>query len=68
MIALVLGGLAPVLDLVGVLDPVGALDEEVVQAAGGGMFFGGLVGTLLAQIAKTIAAIATTNTVMVVSE
>lgn len=51
VIALVLGGLAPVLDLVGVLDPVGALDEEVVQAAGGGMFFGGLVGTLLAQIA-----------------
>lgn len=51
VVALALGVLAPVLDLVGVLDPIAALDEEVVQQAGGGMFFGGLVTTLVAQMA-----------------
>jgi len=51
VVALALGVLAPVLDLVGVLDPIAALHEEVVQQAGGGMFFGGLVTTLVAQMA-----------------
>jgi protein-S-isoprenylcysteine O-methyltransferase Ste14 len=50
-VALALGALAPILDLAGVLGPIGALDTEVVQAAGGGLFFGGLVTTLLAQMA-----------------
>lgn len=49
--ALALGVLAPLLDLAGVLDPIGALDDDVVQQAGGGMFFGGLVTTLVAQMA-----------------
>lgn len=51
VVALALGAVAPVLDLAGVLDPVGVLDEQVVQEAGGGMFFGGLVTTLIAQMA-----------------
>lgn len=50
-VALGLGALAPILDLAGVLGPIGALDSEAVQAAGGGLFFGGLVSTVLAQAA-----------------
>lgn len=50
VVALALGALAPILDLAGVLDPIGVLDMEVVQAAGGGLFWGGLIGTLLAQL------------------
>ena len=49
VVAIVLGLLAPLLDLAGVLNPIGALDREEVQAAGGGLFWGGWVGTLLAQ-------------------
>jgi protein-S-isoprenylcysteine O-methyltransferase Ste14 len=49
--ALALSALAPILDLAGMLDPIGVLDTEVVQAAGGGLFWGGLIGTLLAQLA-----------------
>ena len=50
-VALVLGTLAPVLDLAGVLDPIEALDTDFVQQAGGGLFFGGLLTTLVAQLA-----------------
>lgn len=50
-VALALGVLAPVLDVAGVLGPISALDTETVQAAGGGLFFGGLVTTVLAQAA-----------------
>lgn len=50
-VALALGALAPLLDLAGALGPVAALDTEVVQAAGGGLFFGGLVSTVIAQAA-----------------
>ena len=50
-VAIVLGVAAPVLDLLGVLDPIGPLDGELGHAAGGGLFFGGLFATLLAQIA-----------------
>jgi len=51
VVALALGVSAPILDLARVLDPVGALDDELVQAIGGGLFFGGLLTTLLAQFA-----------------
>lgn len=50
-VALVLGALAPVLALAGLLAPIGALDTELAHAAGGGLFFGGLVSTVLAQAA-----------------
>lgn len=50
-VALGLGVLAPLLDLAGVLEPVAALDEDVVHQAGAGMYFGGLVTTLVAQLA-----------------
>jgi len=50
-VALALGVAAPLLDLAGVLGPLPALDAEVVQAAGGGLFFGGLVSTVIAQAA-----------------
>jgi protein-S-isoprenylcysteine O-methyltransferase Ste14 len=50
-VALGLGVLAPVLDLAGALDPIAALDQDVVRQAGGGMYFGGLVTTLVAQMA-----------------
>jgi protein-S-isoprenylcysteine O-methyltransferase Ste14 len=51
VVALALGVLAPVLDLAGVLDPIAAIDTDTVHAAGGGLFFGGLVSTVLAQAA-----------------
>lgn len=50
-VALALGALAPVLDLAGVLDPVGPLDGDVGHQAGAGLFFGGLATTLIAQFA-----------------
>lgn len=50
-VALVLGALAPVLALAGLVGPIGALDTELAHAAGGGLFFGGLVTTVLAQAA-----------------
>ncbi len=50
-VALALGALAPILDLAGLIGPIAALDTETVHAAGGGLFFGGLVSTVLAQAA-----------------
>lgn len=46
-----LGLAAPVLDLVGVLEPVAALDEPVGHALGFALFFAGLAWMLLAQAA-----------------
>jgi protein-S-isoprenylcysteine O-methyltransferase Ste14 len=51
IVALLLGVLAPVLDLVGWLDPIGLLDGGFGHAAGAGIFWGGLVTTLVAQMA-----------------
>ncbi|HEX8648541.1 MAG TPA: isoprenylcysteine carboxylmethyltransferase family protein [Thermoleophilaceae bacterium] len=50
-VAVLLGLAAPVLDLAGVVDPIGALDGATGHAAGAGLFFGGLVTTVLAQFA-----------------
>lgn len=50
-VAIVLGLAAPLLDLAGVLDPIGALDGELGHAAGAGLYFGGLFTTLAAQSA-----------------
>ena len=50
-VAMVLAPVAPLLDLAGVLDPVGALDGEFGHAAGIGLFFGGFVTTVVAQAA-----------------
>jgi protein-S-isoprenylcysteine O-methyltransferase Ste14 len=50
-VALVLGLAAPLLDLAGVLDPIGALDGETGHAAGAGLYFGGLLTTVVAQFA-----------------
>lgn len=49
-LSLALAALAPTLDLAGVLDPIGVLDGRFAHQAGGGMFWGGFVSTLLAQI------------------
>lgn len=51
VIALALGVLAPVLDLVGILDPIDALDGQFGQSASVGLFWGGLLSTLAAQFA-----------------
>ena len=51
VVAIVLGLLAPILDLAGVLDPIDALNGEIGHAAGIGLFWGGLVSTLGAQFA-----------------
>lgn len=51
VVAVAAGALAPILDLAGVLEPISFLDHEVVQAAGGGLFWGGFVSTILAQMA-----------------
>jgi protein-S-isoprenylcysteine O-methyltransferase Ste14 len=51
VVALVLGVLAPILDLAGVLHPIDALNGEIGHAAGLGLFWGGLVTTLGAQFA-----------------
>ena len=50
-VALVLGAIAPVLDLASVLDPIEALDGDFGHQAGAGLFFGGLATTLVAQFA-----------------
>lgn len=50
-VAIVLGLAAPIADLVGLLDPIDALDGELGHAAGAGLFFGGLFTTVLAQFA-----------------
>lgn len=50
-VAVVLGLAAPLLDLAGVLDPIGALDGELGHAAGAGLFFGGFLTTVVAQLA-----------------
>lgn len=50
-VALGLGALAPVLGLLGVLDPIDMLDGTVGHWAGAGLFGLGLVATLLAQFA-----------------
>jgi protein-S-isoprenylcysteine O-methyltransferase Ste14 len=49
--ALVVGALAPVLDLTGTLEPVGALDGPVGHAAGLVLFALGLAATFYAQVA-----------------
>ena len=51
VVALMAGVAAPVLDLAGVLDPVSALDESAVHAAGIAVFALGLAATLAAQFA-----------------
>jgi len=50
-VALAVGAAAPVLALVGAVEPIGALDTTVVHAAGTALFIGGLAGTLAAQLA-----------------
>ena len=50
-VALVLGAAAPAMDLLGVLDPIDALDGEIGNAAGAGLVFGGFLTTLVAQAA-----------------
>ena len=51
VVAVVLGATAPVLDLAGVLDPIDSLDGDFGHQAGTGLFFGGLVTILVAQLA-----------------
>ncbi len=51
VVAVVLGAIAPVLDLAGVLDPIEALDGDFGHQAGTGLFFGGLTTILVAQLA-----------------
>lgn len=51
VVALVAGVAAPILQLAGVLDPIGPLNGEMGHAAGLGLFGGGLVTTLVAQFA-----------------
>src|SRR3712207_2355947 len=46
-IALVLGVAAPILQLLDVLSPIGPLDSEFAQAAGAGLFLGGLLNTVV---------------------
>jgi protein-S-isoprenylcysteine O-methyltransferase Ste14 len=50
-VAVALGLLAPFLDLLDVLDPIDALDGELGHGAGAGLFFGGLITTVVAQFA-----------------
>lgn len=51
VVAVVLGAIAPVLDLAGVLDPIDSLDGDFGHQAGTGLFFGGLATILVAQLA-----------------
>ena len=51
VVALVIGAAAPVLALVGVVEPIGALDHTPVHVAGIVLFSGGLAATLIAQVA-----------------
>jgi protein-S-isoprenylcysteine O-methyltransferase Ste14 len=50
-VALALGALAPILDLASILGPIATLNTELAHAAGGGLFFGGLISTVIAQAA-----------------
>lgn len=50
-VAIGAGFAAPLLTLVGALDPVAALDATAVQVAGVALFAAGLAGTLVAQMA-----------------
>ncbi|MDQ3936045.1 MAG: isoprenylcysteine carboxylmethyltransferase family protein [Actinomycetota bacterium] len=50
-VAVVLGLVAPVLDLAGALDPIGALDGAAGHAVGVGLFLVGLLVTVAAQFA-----------------
>jgi protein-S-isoprenylcysteine O-methyltransferase Ste14 len=49
VVAILLGFLAPVLDLLGVVDPVGALNRNAVNYAGAALALSGLALTLYAQ-------------------
>jgi protein-S-isoprenylcysteine O-methyltransferase Ste14 len=49
-VALIIGALAPVLDVTGVLDPIGAVDGPVAHALGLILFGLGLAATLYAQL------------------
>jgi protein-S-isoprenylcysteine O-methyltransferase Ste14 len=49
VIAVAGGVAAPVADLTGALEPISALDTDLLHAAGGGIFAGGFATTLLAQ-------------------
>jgi protein-S-isoprenylcysteine O-methyltransferase Ste14 len=49
--AIVLGLAGPALQLLEVVDPIDALDGNFGHQAGGGLFFGGLLTTLLSQLA-----------------
>lgn len=51
VVALGLGALAPVLDLVGTIEPLDALDGRIGHAAGVALFWAGLATTLVAQFA-----------------
>src|SRR5215210_4353737 len=51
VVALVLGVAAPVLDLAGLLEPIDVLDGQIGHAAGVGLFAGGLLTTVVAQLA-----------------
>jgi protein-S-isoprenylcysteine O-methyltransferase Ste14 len=51
VVALAAGALAPILDLIGALDPIDALNTTAVHVAGAALFAAGLVGTLAAQLA-----------------
>jgi protein-S-isoprenylcysteine O-methyltransferase Ste14 len=50
-VAVALGLAAPIVDLLDVIGPVGAVDGELGHAAGAGLFFGGFTATVLAQVA-----------------
>lgn len=50
-VAVLLGLAAPVLDLAHVLDPIDALNGFIGHAAGASLYFGGLITTVVAQIA-----------------
>jgi protein-S-isoprenylcysteine O-methyltransferase Ste14 len=51
IVALALGLFAPLLQLLDVVGPIDALDGNFGHAAGGGLFFGGFLTTLLSQTA-----------------
>jgi protein-S-isoprenylcysteine O-methyltransferase Ste14 len=51
VVAIAIGVAAPVLDIVGALEPVGGLDSAGARWAGGAIFALGLGGTLYAQLA-----------------
>jgi protein-S-isoprenylcysteine O-methyltransferase Ste14 len=50
-LALLVGVAAPILQLLDVVEPIEPLDTEFLQAAGAGLFLGGLLNTVVAQFA-----------------